>query len=85
MWTFNETGKRLVENGLPDDERYATWVQTYDDEYTELTRAAEDIMDGLAADASQEERERYRSLFETGVRYEYRFWDAAWRQEDWSV
>ncbi|AKH98035.1 thiaminase II [Halanaeroarchaeum sulfurireducens] len=86
MWTFNETGKRLAENGLPDDERYATWVQTYaGDEYTELTRAAEDIMDDLAADASQEERERYRSLFETGVRYEYRFWDAAWRQEEWSV
>jgi thiaminase/transcriptional activator TenA len=42
-------------------------------------------MDDVAADASEAERERYVELFRTSARYEYRFWDAAWRQEAWSV
>ena len=42
-------------------------------------------MDEVAADATPDERERYRDLFPTSARYEYRFWDAAWRQEDWEV
>ena len=34
---------------------------------------------------TDDERERYRELFLTSARYEYRFWDAAWRQEEWEV
>jgi thiaminase/transcriptional activator TenA len=42
-------------------------------------------MDRVAADASEEARDRFRDLFYTSARYEYRFWDAAWRQEDWEL
>ncbi|MFB6133067.1 MAG: thiaminase II [Halanaeroarchaeum sp.] len=86
MWGFNETGKRLAEKGLPDDDRYAEWIRTYaGEEFTELTEWTKDAMNDVAADATAADRERYRRLFETSARYEYRFWDAAWRREGWSI
>ena len=86
MWGFNETASRLAAEGLPDEERYAEWIRTYDgEEFTELTDWCQDLMDEVAADAPEADRRRYRELFETSARYEYRFWDAAWNQETWSV
>ncbi|MFC6939719.1 thiaminase II [Salinirubellus sp. GCM10025818] len=86
MWGFNETGKRLAAAGKPDDERYAEWIEMYaGEEFTELTDWCKDLMDEVAAEATTRERERYRDLLLTSARYEYRFWDAAWREEGWSV
>ncbi|MFC6988300.1 thiaminase II [Haloplanus sp. GCM10025708] len=86
MWGFNETGRRLEARGMPDDERYAEWIRTYaGEEFSELTQWCLDLMDDVAADATASEKERYRELFVTSARYEYRFWDAAWREEEWSV
>ncbi len=86
MWGFEETGERLAADGLPDDERYAEWIETYTgEEFRELTAWCKDLMDDVAAGATDEDRDRYRRLFRTSSRYEYRFWDAAWREEEWSV
>jgi thiaminase/transcriptional activator TenA len=86
MWGFNETGERLAADGLPDDDRYAEWIRTYaGDEFTELTEWCKTLMDDVAAGSTDADRERYRELFRTSARYEYRFWDAAWRQEDWAL
>lgn len=86
MWGFNVTGRRLERRGLPDDRRYAAWIETYaGEEFTELTNWSKSLMDDVAEDATVDVRERYRTLFETSARYEYRFWDAAWREEKWSV
>ena len=86
MWGFNETAIRLATDGMPDDERYAEWVRTYaGEEFSELTRWCKDLMDEVAADATASERDRYRDRFVTSARYEYRFWDAAWNEETWTV
>ncbi|WP_255150225.1 thiaminase II [Halorarius halobius] len=86
MWGFNETGKRLAAAGTPDHEQYAAWVEMYaGDEFTELTEWCKELMDEVAADASQADRERYRERFRTSARYEYLFWDAAWTQEGWPL
>jgi thiaminase/transcriptional activator TenA len=86
MWGFNETAKRLDARGRPDHEQYAEWIDTYaGDDFSELTEWCKALMDDVAADATDSDRERYRDLFRTSARYEYRFWDAAWRQEAWAV
>jgi len=86
MWGFNETAKRLKADGLPDDERYAEWIRTYaGDDFTGLTTWCKGLMDDVAARSSDAERERYREVFEISARYEYRFWDAAWREEGWEA
>ena len=86
MWGFHQTGLRLDERGRPDDERYAEWIDTYaSDEFGELTEWCKALMNDVTAGAGPETRARYRELFRTSMRYEYRFWDAAWRGEEWTV
>ncbi|HKJ59059.1 MAG TPA: thiaminase II, partial [Halobacteriales archaeon] len=86
MWGFNETGTRLAAAGKPDHEGYAEWIDTYAGaEFTELTEWCLDLMDDVAAGSTEADRQRYRELFLTSARYEYLFWDAAWRQEEWPV
>ncbi|AFK21127.1 thiaminase II (plasmid) [Haloferax mediterranei ATCC 33500] len=86
MWGFNETGRRLAAEGVPDHEQYAAWVEMYaSDEFTELTEWCKTLMNDVAADATPTTRERYRELFRTSAQYEYLFWDAAWRQEEWPL
>ncbi|ELZ17428.1 thiaminase II [Natrinema limicola] len=86
MWGFNVTGKRLAEQGRPDHEGYAEWVDMYaGEEFTELTEWCKDLMNEVWAESTPDKRDRYRELFRTSARYEYRFWDAAWRQEEWSI
>lgn len=84
MWGFHDTAVRLRERGLPDDERYAEWIETYSGaEFAELTTWCKDLMDEVAEGRPERDRERYRSRFLTSLRYEYRFWDAAWTGETW--
>ena len=86
MWGFNETAKRLDARGRPDHEGYAAWIDMYaGEEFTELTEWCLDLMDEVAAGADEATRARYRDIFVTSGRYEYRFWDAAWREEEWEV
>ena len=86
MWGFNVTGERLAERGRPDHDGYAEWIDTYaGEEFSELTEWCKDLMDEVWARSSEPQRDRYRELFGTSARYEYRFWDAAWRQEEWEL
>ena len=86
MWGFNETAERLAADGLPDEERYAQWIETYTgEEFAELADWCRALLDDVAADAPERTRDRYRELFHTSARYEYRFWDAAYRDEGWGV
>jgi len=86
MWGFNETAERLDAAGRPDHEGYSEWIDTYAGaEFSDLTEWCKQLMDDVAEDATEAERERYRDIFETSARYEYRFWDAAWREEGWGI
>jgi thiaminase/transcriptional activator TenA len=86
MWGFNVTGRRLAQRGVPDHEQYAAWIEMYaSDEFTELAEWCKGLMDEVAEESTEADRERYRDLFLTSSRYEYMFWDAAWRQEEWPV
>lgn len=86
MWGFNETAERLAADGLPDEERYAQWIRTYTgEEFAELADWCRALLDDVATDAPERTRDRYRELFHTSARYEYRFWDAAYRDEGWGV
>jgi thiaminase/transcriptional activator TenA len=86
MWGFNETAKRLDATGRPDHEGYSEWIAMYaGEDFTDLTEWCKDLVDDVADDATGAERDRYRDVFRTSARYEYRFWDAAWREEEWGI
>ncbi len=43
------------------------------------------ILDGLAAEASEDQRREMEALFRLTARYEYLFWEMAYRREGWPV
>lgn len=80
-WIYWEVGKRLLKQGSPD-RRYQRWIDTYaDDEYATLVRQVLTATDRLAGPDDQ----RLVDRFVDTSRYEWMFWDAAWRREDWPV
>jgi len=84
MWGFNEIGRRLAENGPPDDERYARWIEMYaSEEFTALVDWLRELTDRLGANLSGGPRDRIREVFLVSSRYELAFWEMAWTLEAW--
>ncbi|MGH7321048.1 MAG: thiaminase II [Candidatus Rokuibacteriota bacterium] len=86
MWGFSEIGQTLKAAGLPADPRYAKWIETYaDPDFAAIAAWCRDLVDRLAEGISEASRQRMQEAFLTSSRYEYLFWDMAWRQERWPV
>ena len=86
MWGFCEIGQRLKRRGVPQEPRYAQWVEMYSStEFAELALWCRHLVDTVAAGQSPEELKRMEEVFLTSSRYEHLFWDMAWKQERWTV
>lgn len=82
-WYYLEAGKALAKKGSPVPE-YDRWIRQYaGPEYAKSVAEAIAILNEAAAGAGPSERERAARAFETSARYEWMFWDMAWRQERW--
>ena len=53
-------------------------------EYRALTSWLRSFVDGMDETVSEEQRERMLRAFRASTRYEYLFWDAAWKLKGWS-
>ena len=87
FWIYLDVGSRLLtQAGDLDEHPYGRWIATYaDPAFAESTRRAREIVDRSADRASTAERARMLDAFLTCSRYEWMFWDAAWRMEAWPV
>ena len=86
MWGFAEVGQALERRGLPAEPRYAKWIAMYaDPAFGELAAWCRELVDRLAADAGEAGRRRMAEAFLTSSRYEWQFWEMAWRRETWPV
>lgn len=86
LWGYSELGQTLKARGLPADPRCARWIETYaDPAFAALAAWGRELVDRLAAGASEATRARMAEAFLTSSRYEYLFWEMAWRQERWPV
>lgn len=84
-WIYREVGTLLARRGSPDP-RHAMWIATYaGDEFAEAARGAiaacDAALDGLASTAL----EAATANAVLATRYEWMFWDSAWRDEGWPV
>ena len=71
---------------MPEEERYAKWVRMYTDpEFAVLVDWCRRATDAAAQDLPRAEQERVETAFLISSRYEYLFWDMAWKQEQWPV
>jgi thiaminase (transcriptional activator TenA) len=83
MWGYSELGQRLAAGGLPAQERYARWIETYAaDEFAQLAAWCRALVDRLGAQASEEAYRRMERAFVTCSRHELAFWEMGWTLED---
>ena len=85
QWGYREIGHHLRRRGLPDDERYARWIEEYaSDEYGALVDWLVCRFDELAAIESATNRQAAREVFALSTYYEHAFWEMAWTRERWA-
>ncbi len=84
-WIYADVGAALLERGSPDP-LYQRWVQTYGgEEFSGLVRAAVAVTERACASGTDAALDRVRQRFVESARWEWVFWDAAWRRELWPV
>ncbi|MCO5175614.1 MAG: thiaminase II [Thermomicrobiales bacterium] len=84
-WIYWEVGKLLEQSGSPN-ELYSRWIAMYaSDEFAGPVQTVIAMLDDAVADLPDSRRERLRQHFLTTSRYEWMFWDAAYRNEAWPL
>jgi len=84
-WIYARVGEELLAKSSPDP-LYARWIAAYgDEEFQSVVRRVLELADRLGAELSEAERRRAAEHFAVTARYEWMFWDAAWRRETWPV
>ena len=82
---YHFVGEYLMGRPLPSDPIYADWITFYGSGQGDPRRAAMvDLYDAAAASADAPTLQRCERNFLISSRYEWWFWDAAYRQELWS-
>ncbi|MBI4338056.1 MAG: thiaminase II [Chloroflexi bacterium] len=87
QWGYCEIGQELARRGEPTAQPlYGEWVRSYaSGEYAELVERLRGYADRLGQAAGTAERRRMAEVFLTSSRYEYLFWEMAWRTERWPL
>ncbi len=82
-WIYARVGAELATLGSPDP-RYQRWISTYGGaEFTAVVQEVLNLTDRIGDSLGEDDRARARGHFVTTSRYEWMFWDAAWRREAW--
>jgi thiaminase/transcriptional activator TenA len=85
-WIYGETGRRLFKGRPRRPEIYRQWIELYaSDEFWRPVREQIDLMNELSARASANEKRLMIAHFMLSSRYEYLFWDQAYRTEQWRI
>lgn len=86
QWGYREIGRSLKRAGLPDNGRYAAWIEEYaSDEYAMLVDRLLECFNRLAIGYGPVHLNLAEEAFRLSSRYEYAFWDMAWNQETWQA
>ena len=79
-WSYAEIGQALATiPGAAEHPFYGEWIQGYAaEEYAATNRALIELMDSLAANATEEQIAYLTEVFVNCSRYELGFWDMSW-------
>jgi thiaminase/transcriptional activator TenA len=85
-WIYGEVGRRLYKNRPRKPKIYGQWIETYaSEEFWRPVREQIQLMDKLGAAASRKEKQSMFAHFMLSSRYEFMFWEQAYRLESWPV
>ena len=83
FWIYQDVGSRIKAGAAPDNP-YQAWIDTYSgDEFEVAVRRMTRVFDAQAKKAGPDQLASMRAAFLRSFRYEWMFWDAAWRLEAW--
>ena len=79
-WSYAEIGQTLAAiSGASEHPFYGEWIQGYaSEEYSATNQALIELMDSLAANATEEQIAYLTEIFVNCSRYELGFWNMAW-------
>jgi thiaminase (transcriptional activator TenA) len=85
-WIYGEVGRRLYRTLPTKPKIYRQWIEIYaSEEYWKPVREQIQLMDRLGAVASSSEKKLMTAHFILSSRYEFMFWEQAYRLENWPV
>jgi len=85
-WIYGETGKRLYKGRPIKPKIYREWIETYAGEsFWQPVREQIHLMDRLGSRASGAEKKQMTAHFILSSRYEFMFWEQAYRLASWPV
>ncbi len=83
FWIYWDVGCRIAREAPPGNP-YRAWIDTYADPgFGEAVQRAIGLADTAGATAAARTRERMLAAFVRSSRYEWLFWDGAYRQRGW--
>jgi thiaminase/transcriptional activator TenA len=84
-WIYAEVGTHLTTHTVPSsDHPYGDWLATYASPDFDAVRTwICEQLDAQAVMLSQPEMTRLHEIFLLSTRYEWLFWEMAWRLEEW--
>jgi thiaminase (transcriptional activator TenA) len=84
-WIYARVGAALVAKSSPDP-RYRRWIDTYGGtDFAATVAEVLTVADRVGPSLGAADSARAAAHFATTARYEWMFWDAAWRRETWPV
>ena len=86
-WIYCVVGQHLLRKGPPPNSHpYRDWLMLYaSPEFAEVQKWMRKKVDLWAKTAGREERRRMEEAFVISSRYEWMFWEMAWKEEEWPV
>ena len=80
IWIYNEVGKHILSIAKIDGNPYREWIEEYGNEdFSEAVGKVLDLIDLYASLTDEATRKQMTLQFIEGVRFEYHFWDYAYR------
>jgi len=84
-WIYVMVGRELEKVGSPHP-LYQRWIETYSsEEFWAVVEEMLKIVEAVSQEAGPALKEIMKGHFITTSRYEWMFWDMAWRMETWPV
>lgn len=85
FWIYCDVGEALAPFNAPQHP-YAAWIRTYSDpSFLEATARMQRIADRAAEQVARAQVQRMLHAFVVASRYEWMFWDNAYRNEGWPL
>jgi thiaminase/transcriptional activator TenA len=86
-WVYCEVGQQLLTKGPPKPSHpYSEWLALYGSpEFANVAAWMRTVVNQCAKRAGNAEKARMEEAFLISSRYEWMFWDMAWREERWPV